>query len=42
VNSAVQYTFEAIKNAYKNTTTDEIPIWEGNNELLVLLKEFAK
>ncbi len=36
------YTFEAVKNAYKNITTDEIPIWEGNNELLVMLKEFAK
>ena len=36
------YTFEAVKNAYKNITTDEIPIWEVNNELLVMLKEFAK
>ncbi len=36
------YTFEAVKNAYKNITTDEIPIWQGNNNLLVMLKELAK
>ena len=37
-----KYTFEAIKNAYKNITDDEIPIWEGNNELLVMLRKLAK
>jgi len=37
-----RYTFEAVKNAYKNITIDEIPVWEGNNELLAMLKEFAK
>ncbi|MCK5839842.1 MAG: tyrosine-type recombinase/integrase [Bacteroidales bacterium] len=37
-----RYTFEAVKNAYKNITTDEIPVWEGNNELIAMLKEFAK
>jgi integrase/recombinase XerD len=36
------YAFEAVKNAYKNITTDEIPVWEGNNDLLVMLKELAK
>jgi integrase/recombinase XerD len=37
-----KYTFEAIKNAYKNITDDEIPIWEGNSELLVMLRRLAK
>ncbi len=37
-----KYTFEAIKNAYKKITTDEIPIWEGNNELLDMLEKFTK
>lgn len=37
------YTFEAIKKAYKNITAhDEIPTWEGNNELIIMLKELAK
>lgn len=36
------YTFEAIKNAYKNITTDELPVWKGNNSLLAMLKELAK
>jgi len=37
-----KYTFEAIKNAYRNISTDEIPVWEGNNELLAMLKEYTK
>jgi len=37
-----KYTFEAVKNAYKNITTDRIPIWKGNDELLTMLKELAK
>jgi len=37
-----KYSFEAIKNAYRNITTDEIPVWEGNNELLAMLKEYTK
>ena len=37
------YTFEAIKKAYKNITAhDEMPTWEGNNELIIMLKELAK
>jgi len=36
------YTFEAIKNAYKNITPNEIPVWERNNDLLIMLKELAK
>jgi site-specific recombinase XerD len=35
------YTFEAVKNAYRNITTDEMPVWVGNNELLTMLKELA-
>lgn len=37
-----KYTFEAVKNAYKNITVDTIPVWEGNNELITMLKELAK
>lgn len=37
-----KYTFEAVKNAYKSITTDEIPVWEGNNEILTMLKSFTK
>lgn len=37
-----KYTFEAVKNAYKNITTNEIPAWEGNNEILAMLKNFTK
>jgi len=37
-----KYTFEAVKNAYKNITTDEIPVWEGNNDLLAMLKNLVK
>lgn len=37
-----KYTFEAVKGAYKNIRTDEIPAWEGNNEILTMLKRFVK
>ena len=37
-----KYTFEAIKNAYKNITTDDMPIWKGNDELMAMLKGLAK
>jgi site-specific recombinase XerD len=37
-----KYTFEAIKNAYKNIITDNIPIWEDNDELMKMLKGLAK
>jgi integrase/recombinase XerD len=37
-----KYSFEAVKNAYKNITTDEIPAWETNNEILTMLKGFVK
>jgi site-specific recombinase XerD len=37
-----KYTFEAVKNAYKNITADNIPTWEGNDELLAMLKRLAK
>lgn len=37
-----KYTFEAVKNAYKNITADNIPVWEGNGELLTMLKGLAK
>jgi integrase/recombinase XerD len=37
-----KYTFEAIKNAYKNITADNLPIWDGNHELLTMLKKLAK
>lgn len=37
-----KYTFEAIKQAYKNITADDIPMWEGDNQILQMLKEFAK
>ena len=37
-----KYTFEAIKTAYKNINVDEMPAWENNNQLLSLLKGFAK
>ena len=36
------FTFEAVKNAYKNITADNIPVWKGNNELMVMLKDLAK
>lgn len=37
-----KFTFEAVKNAYKNITTDNIPVWKGNNEIMVMLKNLAK
>ena len=37
-----KYMFEAIKNAYKNIITDNIPVWEGNDELMEMLKGLAK
>ncbi len=37
-----KYTFEAVKSAYKNITTNEIPLWERNNEVLAMLKSFVK
>lgn len=37
-----KYTFEAVKNAYKNITADEIPVWEGDNELMKMLKELSR
>jgi site-specific recombinase XerD len=37
-----KYTFEVIKAAYKNINVDEMPVWENNNQLLSMLKEFAK
>jgi integrase/recombinase XerD len=37
-----KYTFEAIKNAYKNITPDNIPEWIGNNELLTMLKGLTR
>ena len=37
-----KFTFEAVKNAYKNITTDNIPVWKGNNEIMVMLKNLSK
>ncbi len=37
-----KYTYEAIKNAYKNITSDELPIWKDNGELLSMLKKLAR
>lgn len=37
-----KFTFDAVKNAYKNITADNIPIWEGNDELMTMLKGLAK
>jgi integrase/recombinase XerD len=37
-----KFTFEAVKNAYKNITADNIPAWKGNNELMVMLKNIVK
>jgi site-specific recombinase XerD len=37
-----KFTFEAVKNAYKNITADNIPVWKDNNELMVMLKNLAK
>ncbi len=37
-----KFTFEAVKNAYKNITAENIPAWKGNNQLMVMLKNLAK
>ena len=37
-----KFTFEAVKNAYKNITAENIPAWKGNSELIVMLKNLAK
>ena len=37
-----KYTFEAVKNAYKNITAENIPVWEDNDELMAMLKNLAK
>ncbi len=37
-----KYTYEAIKNAYKNITDDEIPIWKDSDKLLSMLRKFAR
>ena len=37
-----KFTFEAVKNAYKNITAENIPAWKGNSELMVMLKNLAK
>jgi site-specific recombinase XerD len=37
-----RYTFEAVKNAYKNITADTIPVWQDNSELMTMLKDLAK
>lgn len=37
-----KYTFEAVKNAYKNITADNIPVWEDNDELMAMLKNLTK
>lgn len=37
-----KYTFEAVKNAYKNITADDMPVWKDNDELIAMLKNLAK
>lgn len=37
-----KYTFEAIRNAYKNITADNIPVWKNNDSLMKMLKGLAK
>jgi site-specific recombinase XerD len=37
-----KFTFEAVNNAYKNITADNIPAWKGNNEIMIMLKNLAK
>lgn len=37
-----KYTFDAVQNAYKNITSDEVPIWDGNEELVTMLKNLCK
>ena len=36
-----KFTFEAVKNAYKNITAENIPSWKGNGELMGMLKNLA-
>jgi len=37
-----KFTFEAVKNAYKNITADNIPVWNGNSKMMVMLKNLAR
>lgn len=37
-----KFTFEAIKNAYRDIITKEIPVWKGNPEILEMLKGYTK
>jgi integrase/recombinase XerD len=37
-----KYTFEAVKNAYKNIVAHNLPVWTGNDELMKMLKGLAK
>jgi site-specific recombinase XerD len=37
-----KYTFEAVKNAYKNITSDHLPVWVGDDELMKMLKELSR
>ena len=37
-----KFTFEAVKNAYKNITAENIPAWKGNSELMAMLRNLAK
>ncbi|MFA5534561.1 MAG: tyrosine-type recombinase/integrase [Mariniphaga sp.] len=37
-----KFTFEAVKNAYKNITAENIPAWKENSELMAMLKNLAK
>lgn len=37
-----KFTFEAVKNAYKNITAENIPAWKENSELMTMLKNLAK
>jgi integrase/recombinase XerD len=37
-----KFTFEAVKNAYKNITTDNISAWKYDDEIMEMLKELTK
>lgn len=37
-----KYTFEAIRQAYKNITADNIPRWKDNDQLTAMLKTIVK
>jgi integrase/recombinase XerD len=37
-----KYALEAIKTAYKNVVTDDVPAWEGNDQILQMLKTFVR